>query len=281
MSKSKKTAPKKANVAAFKFGWLPDLPDARDLMYASPIAVMKALPNKIDLRPKCPPILNQGGLGSCTANALGTAFQFGQKKQKVANFIPSRLFIYYNERVYINTINSDSGAYIRDGIKTLNKDGACPETIWTYDDSSTTGSKFTQKPPAACYANALKNQILSYQRLNNSLISQLKGCLAEGFPFVFGFTVYSSFRNITSNGNMPIPNFNTESVLGGHAVTCVGFDDVKQMFIIQNSWGASWGDGGYFYMPYSYITSNLSNDFWTIRLVEGVTKKAAAKKKSK
>ena len=255
---------KKAVAPAFKMGWLPDIPDARDFQYAAPLKIMLKLPVKTDLRSKCPPVYNQGSLGSCTANALGAAFQFGQKKQGKATFMPSRLFLYYNERVYIHTENSDSGAFIRDGIKSLNVDGICKETLWPYDIS-----KFTIKPNAACYKAAQQSQIISYQRLTNS-INTLKGCLAEGYPYVFGFTVYESFMTpkVAKTGIMPMPNLAKEKVVGGHAVMCVGFDDAKQAFLVRNSWGTGWGIKGYFWMPYAYATSNLANDFWTIRTVE-------------
>lgn len=249
-------------------GWLPDLPDGRDLLYSASIKTIKSLPSSVDMRQMCPPVYDQGQLGSCTANGLGAAFEFARLKQKKKDLMPSRLFIYYNERVLINTINADSGAFIRDGIKTLNKNGTCAEKEWTYDDTSLPGSKFTNKPPSKCYTDALKNQIVSYMRLNNGSMQQLKSCIAEGYPFVYGFTVYESFRNIGKNGKMPMPASN-ETVLGGHCVMAVGYDDAKQMFIIRNSWGDKWGDHGYFYMPYAFINStSYCDDFWTIRIVE-------------
>ncbi|MFT3705294.1 MAG: C1 family peptidase [Agriterribacter sp.] len=260
---------KKTNESAFKFGWVPDLPDQRDLIFSGALKTMQHLPLKVDLRKNCPPILTQGDLGSCTANSLGSAFQFGQMKQAIPNFIPSRLFLYYNERAMEGTIPVDSGAQIRDGIKSLNKQGVCAETNWTYDDDTQSpNAKFAQKPPKVCYDKALTNQILNYQRLNNASLIQLKACLSEGYPFVFGFTAYVSFFKIKKNGVMPMPLPN-EKVAGGHAVMAVGYDEKKQVFIVQNSWGKSWGDKGYFYMPYAYITdTHLSDDFWTIRLVE-------------
>jgi C1A family cysteine protease len=246
----------------YKMGWLPDLPDQRDLLYAAPMAVMQQLPTSVDLRNQCPPVYDQGALGSCTANCLAGAYQYDLRKQKKTDFMPSRLFIYYNERVLINTVNSDSGAYIRDGIKTMNNEGVCPETDWPYDIS-----KFTKKPSAACYRKASKCQIRSYQRLVNTL-DQLKGCLAEGYPFVFGFTVYESFmtQQVAQTGIMPMPQ-QGEKTRGGHAVLAVGYDDSKNAFIVRNSWNTNWGIKGYFYMPYAYMTSNLCSDFWTIRLV--------------
>ena len=104
------------------YGWVPDLPDQRDKLYQAPARMVAALPKSVDLRPGCPEVYDQGQLGSCTANAIGAALQFDQIKQKQADvFAPSRLFIYYNERVIENTVDEDSGAMIRDGIKARQK----------------------------------------------------------------------------------------------------------------------------------------------------------------
>ena len=212
---------------------------------------------------------------------MGAAFQVAQVIQKKITWMPSRLFLYYNSRVPIHTENADSGAFIRDVVKTLNQAGVCKESDWTYDDNSDPGSKFTKKPPASCYQQALANQILTYQRLQNNL-TILQGCLAEGYPFTFGFTVYDSFMTakVKTTGIMPMPDIATERVIGGHAVLGIGFDNSKQAFLIRNSWGKSWGIAGYFWMPYAYITSKLAADFWTVRTIEGqpAAKKVAAKK---
>src|SRR5437870_7998594 len=199
--------------ARLGFGWVPDLPDNRDHLYAAPMAKLGPLPRKVDLRKHCPPVYNQGQIGSCTANAIAAAIEFDRKKQKLADFVPSRLFIYYNERSMEHSVPIDNGAQIRDGIKSVGKQGACPEREWSYDHT-----------PAES-AEVGKTGVL----------------------------------------NMPAPK---EGVAGGHAVLAVGYDDKAQRFTVRNSWGASWGKRGYFTMPYSYLlTENLSDDFWTIRLV--------------
>jgi len=248
-----------------RYGWQPDLPDHRDLLYAAPPSLVKKLPKKIDLSGKCPPVYDQGELGSCTANAIGAAFEFELMKQSSnLNFMPSRLFIYYNERAMEHTVGSDSGAQIRDGIKSVNKLGVCPEAIWQYDIP-----KFTDKPPENCFTDALTHQVLSYHRVPRSL-SQLKGCLAQGYPFVFGFTVYSAFESeaVAKTGKLEMPKKN-EQVEGGHAVLAVGYNDTGKRFLVRNSWGELWGMKGYFTMPYDYLLEpNLSDDMWTIRLVE-------------
>lgn len=246
------------------YGWVRDLPDHRDLLYAAPIVNLKALPPSVDLRNACPPVYDQGQLGSCTANGIAAAIQFDRMKQKLKpDFNPSRLFIYYNERVMEHTVSSDSGAQIRDGIKSVGKQGDCPETEWPYDIK-----KFTDKPPAGCYRDAIKYKALQYQRVLQDL-NQMKGCLASGYPFVFGFTVYDSFESeaVAKTGVVPMPGTN-EQVLGGHCVVAVGYDDHQQRFTIRNSWGSDWAMKGYCTMPYGYLTNaNLASDFWTIRVL--------------
>ncbi|HUO43098.1 MAG TPA: C1 family peptidase [Methylomirabilota bacterium] len=247
-----------------RYGWIRDLPDLRDHLYATPPEFLVKLPSSVDLRSQCPAVYDQGQLGSCTANAIAAALEFDQMKEKQSNvFVPSRLFIYYNERVMEGTVNEDSGAQIRDGIKSVGKQGDCPETLWPYDIK-----KFAVKPPDKCYQQALKFKAVQYQRLSQ-ILNQLKGCLASGYPFVFGFTVYESFESQqvaqTGHASMPLPK---ETVVGGHAVMAVGYDDSQNWFIVRNSWGDGWGLKGYFTLPYAYLLEqNLASDFWTIRLV--------------
>jgi len=247
-----------------RYGWVADLPDHRDQLYSAPVTALQSLPPRLDLTPQCPPVYDQGQLGSCTANAIGAAVEFEQMKQHLPNvFAPSRLFIYYNERAMEGTVASDSGAQIRDGIKSVAKQGVCPEPMWPY-----VIAKFKTPPPKPCYVEALKHRVVLYQRLTPTL-NQLRGCLASGFPFVFGFTVYDSFESpaVAKSGHAPMPAPN-EASIGGHAVMGVGYDDSKQWFIVRNSWGPGWGLKGYFTLPYAYLTDpNLADDFWTIRLV--------------
>jgi C1A family cysteine protease len=247
------------------YGWMPDLPDQRDILYGAVQPVPARLPPIADLRPLCPPVENQGQLGSCTGNALAGALEFLERKDKVPFANMSRLFIYYNERVIEHSTKSDSGAMIRDGIKTLVKQGACYERKWPY-----AVAKFAVRPPAACYREALDHQVTSYQRILT--VDEMRTCLAQGFPFVFGFTVYESFESqqVAQSGVVSLPQAG-ERVVGGHAVLGVGYHDADRRFIVRNSWGTAWGMKGYFTMPYDYLANrNLADDIWTIRRGEGV-----------
>jgi C1A family cysteine protease len=257
-----------------RFGWVRDLPDQRDHLYAAPPQFLSALPQKVDLRPQCPPVYDQGQIGSCTANAIGAAHQFTQMKQNLpapAPFVPSRLFIYYNERAIEQTTGSDSGAQIRDGMKSIARQGVCREDpTWPYDaDPFPPNNRLTVKPSQAAYTEALQYQAIQYQRVPQ-VLTQMKGCLAAGYPFVFGFTVYESFesQDVARSGVVPMPQSH-EQVLGGHAVLAAGYDDSQQSFIVRNSWGTGWGQQGYCMMPYLYLTdAQLASDFWTLRLIE-------------
>jgi C1A family cysteine protease len=243
-----------------KYGWRPDKPDYRDYLYtASPLS-LKKLPQSVDLRAKMPKVYDQGQLGSCTAQAIAASIQYDMIREKKRDYIPSRLFIYYNERVLENSINSDSGAEIRDGIKTVHGVGYCSEKILPY-----TIAKFKTQPSQKCYSDASKHKIMNYERLSRD-IEVFKSCLSEGNAIIFGFSVYESFesKETSTTGIVSMPT-KYEDQLGGHAVVMVGYTEDNK-FICRNSWGENWGDKGYFYMPAQYLmTRGLSADFWTIK----------------
>lgn len=252
--------------AIHKLGWLPDVPDARDVPFRTVFRVPLKLPVKTDLRAGCSPVEDQGELGSCTAQALAGALEFlqvralsaAERRKRYRDL--SRLFIYYNERAAMGTVREDSGAMLRVGIKTLAKFGVCREEVWPYDIS-----RFTRKPLDRCYADALAHTVTSYQRLQR--LGEMKACLADGMPFVFGFSVYEHVlsRSVERSGVIRLPEPN-ERLEGGHAVMAVGYDDGREMLLFRNSWGEGWGRKGYGEMPYAYLTRrDLSDDFWCIQ----------------
>ena len=246
-------------------GWNPDLPDHRDLLYSAIRRAPKRLPTSIDLRKGCPAVEDQGQIGSCTGNAIVGAMEFLEVKNGRSFVNLSRLFVYYNERVLEHTIQSDSGAQIRDGIKTVVSSGVCEETLWPYNTKA-----FTKKPVPACYKRGSDHQVTSYHRIVT--LDDMRACLSEGFPFVFGFTVYEAFESsaVAKSGKLDLPKKKERSV-GGHAVLCVGYNDAQRRVIVRNSWGPTWGMKGYFSMPYEYISNNnLADDMWTIRMAENL-----------
>jgi C1A family cysteine protease len=239
------------------YGLIPDAPDPRDLL-AAPEAT-HGLPPHVDLRTdkRMPKVWNQGQLGSCTAHGIGAALVF----HEVVEVMPSRLFIYYNERALEGTVASDSGAQIRDGIKVVASQGACPESEWPYNTA-----QFKIKPPPRCYTDGKKELALTYQRVAVDR-DQVRAQLAKGTLVVVGISVYSSFESeqVAASGVVPMPNLKTEQNLGGHCIAAVGYDDPSERFIMRNSWGTSWGQDGFFTLPYDYLgSSRYASDFWAI-----------------
>ena len=257
--------PKTTNNKQFKplkYGWKRDLPDKRDHKFTLELisSVDNLQTTSCDLRPFCPSVYNQGELGSCTANAIGCAIQYDEIKQKMESNVPSRLFIYYNERDIEGNIHSDTGASIRDGIKSINKIGYCNETQWPYIIE-----KFDTKPDEKCYEYASQHKSLSYKRVSQNETT-IKTALNLGFPIVFGISVYESFEseNVSKTGIVPLPN-DDEKLLGGHAIVLVGYDTKSRLFTFRNSWGDNWGDKGYGYLPFDYVLNpDLADDFWTV-----------------
>lgn len=243
------------------FGYKRDLPDFRDKEFST--KKTSALPKEVrlDETEYMPGVYDQSRLGSCVANSTGAAFEFDLRLQKLASFTPSRLFIYYNGRVKEGTVDQDSGLTVRDGIKATAKYGVAPETEWPYDIN-----RFTQKPPDFVFKDALNSMTVSYSTVPRRLLRRV---LADGHIIPFGFSVYSSFEYVGSDGMVPMPKAN-ESFLGGHSPALCGYATIngKLYYRVRNSWGTAWGDKGYAWFPSPYLTNTgLSSDFWVIKTV--------------
>ena len=239
------------------YGWKPDIPDVRDHLFVAQRA-FSDLPMAVDLRQFCSPVEDQGSLGSCTGNAIAGALEYLDRKAGHPIDV-SRLYIYYQERKIEGTLKQDAGAMIRDGIKACAAVGVPMESLWPY-----IVAKFSSKPPKAADTDAAQHKITAYRRVTS--LDDVLHCLADGNPVVFGFSVYESFESVVveKTGIVPMPS-KTERLLGGHAVLAVGYDQATQRLIVRNSWGSSWGQGGYFTLPYGYVTNrNLSDDFWVV-----------------
>lgn len=217
-------------------------------------AAAAALPDAVDLRSLCPDIYDQGSLGSCTANALAFAIEFLLLRQQRANIPtplgplrPSRLAIYFDERVMEGTVPTDAGAVIGDGVHVLATEGWIRESDWPYDVT-----KFAEPPGGYCTTDRLAD----FTSLPHD-IDAIRGKLAMGFPVVFGVQVYSQIET-APGGAVALPTGGTS--IGGHALALVGYDHARRVFLLRNSWGTAWGQAGYGTIPYDYVTSLLLCD---------------------
>ena len=272
----------------FGLGWVRDLPDFRDyspenekikplLKKLNLLSTPASLPVKIDLRAWCAPIEDQGALGSCTANAGVGMIEFYEKKAYGVWLDASRLFLYKATRNLLGW-TGDTGAYLRTTMGAMALFGVPPEKYWPYKIAS-----FDTEPTAFLYAFAQSFQALNYYRLDpvgttpTNLLSQIKTNLAGNLPSMFGFTVYDSISqaNGAGKGKIPFP-CSTDKVAGGHAIMAIGYDDTLAIkntnggktttgaLLIRNSWGTSWGDMGYGWLPYEYVLKGLAVDWWAL-----------------
>lgn len=253
-----------------------DVPDSRDCIYSlEPHQLRGPLPKRMDLRPACPRVLDQGLIGTCTAHAVAAAYAYEQRVQKSRVIMPSRLFIYYNERVLTHQRRLKCVVRLRDAIKAVAKRGVCPESLWPYSEDP---KVVRSKPPKEAFEEAANHRIVEYHRIPIEshapaiFLRHLKRCLADGRPFAFGFMLYESLESseVKRTGIMPFPKPKREQLKGGHAVLAVGYDDHRKAVLVRNSWGPKWGIRGYFWMPYRFISNpEFTHSFWSIRGVIG------------
>jgi C1A family cysteine protease len=235
-----------------------------DWKYRPHSSVVRRLPAVVDLRRHCPPVYDQLHLNSCSANAIAAALRYDELREGHSDVpSPSRLFIYYNERVLAGVVDANTAVPLREGYRTVAKLGSCPEAMWPY-----LVRRYRREPTPECFRAALRRRAIAYYRIRRSIV-QLRACLAEQFPFVMALAVHKSMmgRQVARTGMVPMPT-RGDRLQGGHAVLVVGYDHPRRLLIFRNSWGRGWGDRGDGYLPYAFIASAaMAWDFWTMRRV--------------
>jgi len=233
-------------------------PDHRDFQAKKLLNVHASvvLPPAVDIRSKCPAVYDQGTLGSCSANAgIAARVMLDNLSADL-----SRLFQYYMERKIEHDVNTDGGAQMRDIGKALLNYGATPEVYFPYVIAN-----FKKAPTHDAITHALTYKIKSYHAVADVTgIKQILALMQQ--PVLSGIDVYASFESdkVAKTGLVPVPKPN-EKNLGGHAILIVGYNDAKKWFICRNSWGETWGDKGYFYLPYDFFTKGFASDFWVLQ----------------
>ena len=235
-----------------------------DWTYSPRPSIVRRLPAVVDLRRHCPPVYDQLHLNSCSANAIAAALRYNELREGRSDVpSPSRLFIYYNERVLAGVVGTNSPVSLRDGYRAVTKLGACPEALWPYQVR-----RFRRPPTPRCFRAARRHRAIAYYRLRRA-ISDVRACLAARFPLVMALAVHQSMmgRDVRRTGVVPVPT-RRDRLRRGHAVLAVGYDHATRLITFRNSWGHGWGDHGYGYLPYEFLSSpELTWDFWTMRRV--------------
>jgi len=282
-------------------GWLPPMVDPRDFTAEHPKVepIVSALEQRgqkalgapaatVDLRPWCSPVENQLQLGSCTAHAAMGVVEYYERRAKGKHLDGSRLFVYKTTRNLLQ-VTGDTGAWLRNTMAALVTCGVPEERYWQYTDAD---PGFDEEPPQFVYAiadnfEALKyfaHDPLSLNRPRADVVASVKHYLRLGVPSMFGFWGYPSFDSGDKAGSIPLPT-NTElagDASWGHAIVAVGYDDNFKItngvdkrsttgaLLIRNSWGQTWGQHGYGWMPYEYVLAGVAMDFWSLLKMEWV-----------
>lgn len=290
----------------YQLGWLPDVPDQRDIPFTAVFRLPRTLPSSADLRAGCSPVEQQGNLGSCTAQALVGALEFlelkteskvaGRKSQvegcgvqvegsksqvagqmagetdlRPSTFDLRRSRFADLSRLFVYYNERAAMGTVREDSGAMLRTGIkVLKKLGVCRESNWPYQivRFAVKPSAACYAEAARHQVTAYQRL--AALHEMKACLAMGLPFVFGFAVYEHAMSdaVRRTGQIRLPRPG-ERMVGGHAVMAVGYRDKTRSLWFRNSWGEDWGQSGYGEIPYAYLESrNLSDDFWCIQATE-------------
>lgn len=250
-------------------GFIPDPTDERDFLFKSVKKnLFKAkkivkLPESVDLRDLMSEIRDQGEMSSCTAFAVSVGLMESIEIEHFKSpMVPlSPLFLYYNTREFQGAPNEDNGATLRDTMRMAAKLGVCAEKTWPYSMN-----RVFSEPPSSAYREAgnRSSKIKTYYRVAG--LNEIKQALAARNPVVLGLMLYESFQSeeVAATGIVPMPNTSKESLVGGHAVCAVGYDNAKSMVLIRNSWGSGWGEKGYCWVPYGYFKNpDLACDMWT------------------
>lgn len=246
----------------YKLNYVFEKKDDKDRCFSRFFLQKLTLPPCIDLRSNWCEIFDQGELGSCTSNSIAGHVRYVLYKYSGPAVHPSRLFIYYNGRLESGLpLDEDTGLSIKDGCKTIKKQGVCDEELWPYNVR-----KFMNKPSPECYETALKCSNFSYYCVPQTL-NHIKQCLAQKNMISFGARLYEGFmsESTSKTGVVQMPK-DTEQEIGSHAMCIVGYNDKTNMFAVANSWSEDWGDNGFCYLPYEYVTNpKYCGDFWFIK----------------
>lgn len=248
-----------------KFALQPQKEDSRDYQFEN-IVPSDKLPIQLNLQSKMPSALDQGHLGSCTANAANVYMQYLYLQAGLPALFPSRLFIYYNSRVFVSkeSPHEDCGTTLRDTCKAIATFNICDESNWNYDVY-----KFNVRPPQNVYNIARQNPKIEYRAVKQDLVS-IKSALYLGYPIIFGLAIFTTFKSefVSHTCQIPTPQTIYENCFGGHSLLLVGYDDECQQFTAMNTWGSKWGDFGFCKLSYEYVLNeNLAGDFWTMQLL--------------
>lgn len=224
------------------------------------------------LIPEYTPVSDQGQLGTCVANGTADAFEIIKGIENPNNVKQlSRLFLYWNARLYDKDTAHDNGTYVSNAMQSLVDYGICEESSWSYNE----GKVFTQ-PNILAYKEADDNTLKAaafYKIITSGQgrLSDIEAAVRSNHPVVFGTGIGSDLQDY--DGNPATVLSTPKTSLGGHCMVIVGVRrNPNLQFYIRNSWGPSWGINGHVWFDGSYLANSMTDDLYVPTLMPDLLK---------
>jgi len=251
-----------------EFGYLPDpekkLGEKPDWSFQSDMVpkLQNVLSGDVDFRGHCTDT-HQRSIPACVGNASADAVEVLSSLQGYPKVELSRMFVWTLARNYMDRdrdnrgdYDKKTGTYLRLAFDVLSHFGICLEEHWPYDVS-----KWNRLPSLSAMRKATRRKVKEYYRITETGSDRpdaVLTALRAEHPVTFGTDIDEAFMTYDGRGSVGIP---TGKIVGGHAMLCVGYDS-QRGFIVKNSWGSSWGDGGYAYFTPEYMGWKKTWDLW-------------------
>ena len=266
--------------------------DTRDYIFDAPTLTpttidhdwdVTTITSKVDLRQHTGAIEDQTITNSCIGKTVISACEVLLSQAGVFRDLSS-LFVYYNARAQYGTV-TDSGTNFVSALSQATKRGVCDLNLWPYDPT-----KVNDTPTDAAYNDGLTRLVTRYERIGaigkdaqgnnqleaNRVITDARIALHCGYPVLFAMGLHNSFNDWRGDVaktiyKQPVITSSSEGYMGHHAMLAVGYDNVRKCFIVENSWGTGWGDGGYALIDYDTFGENAAaNDSFIVREFAGI-----------
>lgn len=240
---------------SFRLGYIKDRHDPRD-KHVALLGLPATIPVAASLRDHVVEVLDQGNTSSCVAHSWAQALRIADMVAGVKDPpLPSREYLYWNARAYDGGPIADQGTQLRSCAQGIIKFGRPPESAWPFRESY-----INERPPWEAYREGYDARgVAGYRRVTT--LAEIRQAIAAGHAVVGGTDVGESIFQAGDGGIYAPPS--GEEVIGGHALTVVGYD--ANSFDLVNSWGPGWGKQGGFFRCTPGFMGGFS-DLWLVSL---------------
>ncbi|MGD9854412.1 MAG: C1 family peptidase [Planctomycetaceae bacterium] len=267
-------------------GWLPDPPDSRDYIMggdvpgdvAAMIVWLRQFSRPNAKRPECVdlrrlfedeqwPVHDQQEFNTSPVFASVGLVEYFERIAHDRELTPSYAYLYCMSRRIADS-RGDCGVSLRNCFRALRRFGLPPDRYWPYDNEHVTCDPVDPflYSFARDYAQTYYVRVGPQKLSGKKTLRAVRSMLAAGFAVACGF---ATPNRLPDEGAVPYRP-DVHEITTGQAVVLIGYDDTRRIgsetgaLLFRNSWGPEWGEDGYGWLPYVYVTERLAGDFWTL-----------------